>query len=220
MVSAPTRAFTAVAAAGLVLATGAALLLGWLSEEVFEGDTSRFDAYIRDVIHARASHSLTAIMRVFTHLGSVTVLACLLAAVVVIFWIRKWRRAAVILVVTMVGSAVLNAALKYGFHRARPSPYFGITAPPSFSYPSGHSLFSFAFFATIAALSTARIRRQWVRGVIWLSAAMIIGLIGFSRIYLGVHYPTDVAAGYLTAFVWVITVSVGDRFYERRHSGT
>ena len=155
-------------------------------------------------------------MRFFTDLGSVAVLACLLVATVVIFWICKWRRAAIVLMVTMAGSGVLNVALKFGFHRARPAPYFDITAPHSFSYPSGHAMFSFAFFATVAALSTARIRGRWARALVWLAVATIVALIGFSRIYLGVHYPSDVLAGYLTAFIWVITVSLGDHFYQHR----
>src|SRR5438046_10744078 len=105
----------------------------------------------------------------------------------------------------MAGSGVLDEVLKFAFHRRRPSPFFGITAPHSFNYPSGHALFSFAFFATVAALSTARITRRWAHAAIWFAAVAVIGLIGFSRIYLGVHYPTDVLAGYLTASIWILT---------------
>jgi undecaprenyl-diphosphatase len=218
-VSPSTRTFTALAAAGLALASGAAVLLGWLSEEVLEGDTTRFDTCARAVIHARASPSLTAIMWFFTDLGSVNVLASLFVATVLIFWLCGWRRAANILVITMAGSGVLDEVLKFAFHRRRPSPFFGITAPHSFSYPSGHALFSFAFFATVAALSTARVTRRWARAAIWFAAVAVIGLIGFSRIYLGVHYPTDVIAGYLTASIWVMTVSLGDRLYRRHEHG-
>jgi len=220
IVSPPVKVFTTVVIAGLVLASGAAILLGWLSEEVLESDTASFDAHFRDLIHARASPSFTSILQFFTHVGSVAVLGCLLIATVVVFWICKWRREAMLLAVTMAGAGVLNAALKFGFHRARPSPYFGITAPHSFSYPSGHAMFSFAFFAAIAVLSTPRIGTRWARALVWLAAAILVALIGFSRIYLGVHYPSDVLAGYLTAFIWVMAVGLGDHFYEHRRSQT
>ena len=204
---------TAFTVAGLAMAGGAAILLGWLSEEVLEGDTSLFDEYVRGIVHASASPRLTAIMWLFTDLGSVLVTACLLGVTLAIFWLYRWRAAAVTLLVTMAGSAVLEEALKLGFHRQRPAPYFGISEPDSFSYPSGHALFSFAIFVTVAALLSARLRSPWARAAVWSMAAILILLIGLSRIYLGVHYPSDVAAGYLSASVWVLTVSLGNRLY-------
>jgi undecaprenyl-diphosphatase len=213
--SEPARTVTAVVTLGFLFAVVAATLLAWLTKEVLKGDTARFDAYVRSGVHAQASSPLTAVMWFFTDLGSVLVLSCLLLAAVVIFYCYRWRRAAVLLAVTMAGACILEPALKTGFHRARPLPYFGITAPASFSYPSGHSLFSFAFFATLAALAANRISRRWMRALIWSVAVVIIGGIGLSRIYLGVHYPTDVLAGYLTGFIWVAAVSFGDRMYPR-----
>lgn len=157
-------------------------------------------------------------MWLFTDLGSLIVLGSLVLAAVMILWYRGWRPAAVLLVVTMAGAAVLVEVLKVSIHRARPVPYFGIIAPHSFSYPSGHALFSFAFFATLAALATARIRALWARIIIWALAVALIGLIGLSRIYLGVHYPTDVIAGYVTAFIWVMAVARADRYYSGRRT--
>ena len=201
---------------GLALSSGAAILLGWLSEEVLENDTARFDAYARELIHARSSPALTAIMHLFTAVGSVAIMSSLVVLALVIFWICKWKRDVTMLTVTMAGATVLNAALKLGFHRPRPVPYFGIAAPYSFSYPSGHALFSFAFFVTMAALVTARVHTKWGAALLWVAAATIVVLIGFSRVYLGVHYPSDVLAGYLTALSWVSTVSLANHLYQRR----
>jgi len=203
----------AITFAGLLLASGAALLMGWLSEEVLEGDTSRFDASVRGVVHAHATAQLTADMWFFTDMGSVLVVTCTLAATLAIFWFCRWRAAALTLAVTMAGSALLVVLLKLGFHRQRPVPYFGITVPDSFSYPSGHALFSFAFFVMVAMLLSVHIRSRWLRAAVWIAAAIIIGLIGLSRIYLGVHYPSDVVAGYLSASIWVLMVRLGYRVY-------
>jgi undecaprenyl-diphosphatase len=210
-----TRTVSIVSLVGFVVAGLAAILLGWLSEEMIEGDTRRFDAYVRGTVHSAASPGLTEVMRFFTDVGSIIVLPCLFAAAVLVFWIVRWRLAATLLIVTMAGAAVLDEALKFGFHRPRPIPYFGMAAPHSFSYPSGHALFSFVFFSTLASLLAGRISRFWLRVSIWTASICIIVLIGLSRIYLGVHYPTDVIAGYLTGLIWVTSVSLADRLYRR-----
>ncbi len=216
MLSRAARVLSKLLLTGLALAAAAALFLGWLAEEVLEGDTAKFDAYIRSVVHSVASPQLTSVMWFFTDVGSLPVLAPILAATLAALWAFRWRRATLILTVTMAGGLLLDEALKVGFHRARPKPYFGIAAPHSFSFPSGHALFSFAFFATLAALTSSRVCRPTVRAAIWTAAVLLIASIGFSRVYLGVHYPTDVIAGYLTAFIWVRAVSYGDRFFSRR----
>ena len=176
----------------------------------------RFDTQMMAAVHAAATPPLTALMLFFTYLGSVPVLACLCLALILVFRQRGWRPAGLILVLTLLGATALEKSLKVGFRRARPSPYFGIAAPRSFSYPSGHALDSFAFFAMAASLSAPRIRRRWVRGLVWAAAGAAILLIGLSRVYLGVHYPTDVLAGYLVAFIWVITLGLGGRLLAGR----
>lgn len=203
---------------GFVLACLAAIFLSWLSEEMLEGDTARFDAYIRAAVHSAASPEFTSSMLFFTRLGSVAPLVTIFVATVIVCWIRHWRTAAVLIVIAMAGAAVLVSVLKLGFHRPRPAPFFGLAIPHSFSYPSGHALFSFTFFSIAASLLAPRIRRRWLRVVIWIAAILIILNIGFSRIYLGVHYPTDVLAGYLTGFIWVTALSLADRAYRRHHA--
>jgi undecaprenyl-diphosphatase len=115
----------------------------------------------------------------------------------------------------MTGSLVLDLALKYIYHRTRPTAYFGM-APHSYSFPSGHALCSFCFYGVLAGLLSARIKSLALRIVIWCSAATLVIAIGLSRIYLGVHYPSDVVAGYLAATVWVGTVIVLDHVHRVR----
>jgi undecaprenyl-diphosphatase len=110
----------------------------------------------------------------------------------------------------MVGVAALDVALKLAFHRPRPVAFFG-AAPSTYSFPSGHALGSFCFYGMLAAIVSARVRRQDAKFFVWMAAVLLVGMIGFSRIYLGVHYPSDVIAGYCAAVVWVGAVGLLER---------
>src|SRR5581483_11774876 len=181
---------------GLAAALGALLFFAWLADEMLEGDTRRFDEATRAAIHQYASPALTSLMRVVTMLGSVTFLAASGLCVATIFLIAGRWRALVMFFITMLGATLLDVTLKLGFRRTRPVPWFDTPLPGSFSFPSGHALGSFCFYGALAAL--------------------LILLIGLSRIYLGVHYPSDVLAGYAAALVWVMVVAFGDRLLRRR----
>jgi len=106
------------------------------------------------------------------------------------------------LAVVMAGAVVLENALKFAFQRARPEPFFG-TAPETYSFPSGHALFSACFYGAFAWLLGAAFRNPGVRAAIWTISLALIAAIGLSRLYLGFHYPTDVIAGYLVAEFWI-----------------
>ena len=146
-------------------------------------------------------------------------MAIILVIALVVFLALGWRRAALWLVISQAGALVLNVSLKFAFHRTRPTPFFG-ALPHSYSFPSGHALFSFCFYGVLAGLLTDRIKSGITRGLIWMGTVILIAAIGFSRIYLGVHYPTDVVAGYLTAAIWVSSMIAFDRIRVRRKEAT
>ncbi len=198
---------------GLAAAVGLLLLFAWLADEVFEGDAGRFDTSVRAWIHGFASPALTRAMQFASALGSEVLVTGLVVSLAV-FLLLRWRRAALWMVIAMAGALVLDLALKAGFHRARPVPFFGAT-PHSYSFPSGHALFSFCFYGVLAGLVTVRIRSLALRIAIWLGAAGVVAAIGLSRIYLGVHYPSDVLAGYLSAAMWVAAMITADRARRR-----
>ena len=189
------------------------VLFSWLADEVFEGHARRFDDTVRNAVHQYASPALTRVMVIVSALGS-EVLAVVFVAAVTAFLLLKWRRAAIWLMLTAAGGLVLQVALKLGFHRTRPEVFFG-KLPHGYSFPSGHSLMSFCIYGVLAGLLAARIRSTALRAAIWTTAALLVAGIGLSRIYLGVHYPTDVVAGYLAASVWVSTMVTADRV--RKH---
>ena len=200
---------------GLACAVSFLILFAWLSEEVFEGELQQFDSRVRAMVHAFSTPQLTGVMQVLTFLGSLQFLSALFIVFVILFLARGMRRAAMWFAVAVGGSVILDAVLKLAFHRSRPVPFFGV-APPSYSFPSGHAMSSFCFYGVFAGLYSARIRSRVARLVTWIASATLIAGIGLSRIYLGVHYPTDVVAGYLAGAVWVSTLLFVDRLGPRR----
>jgi membrane-associated phospholipid phosphatase len=205
---------------GLVLAAGAALLFAWLAEEVPEGDTGVFDEGVRSFVHQYASTALTSVMRALSLLGSSIFLVALGVCVGIAFIYAGWRRGLLLLALTMAGAIALEVILKYSFQRTRPTPFFDTPLPNSYSFPSGHALFSFCFYGALAAIITNRMRRRASRLIVWTLAALLVVMIGISRVYLGVHHPSDVVAGYAVALVWVVAVAFGDRLLSERKSKT
>jgi undecaprenyl-diphosphatase len=206
--------------AGFVGAAGALILFGWLAQHVARHATIQFDTVIRDGLHAHASPSLTLAFRTITYLGSELVLVPVVALVVWRLMRRGRRQAATLLVLATAGAEVLDTLLKLIFRRTRPAVFFGLVAPQSYSFPSGHSMLSACVYGVIAAVLTARMTSRGKSAAIWAAAVFLALAIGTSRIYLGVHYPSDVAAGYAAAVIWVAAVRAGYALWLRRRGAT
>jgi membrane-associated phospholipid phosphatase len=194
----------------LLIAATALFVFGWLAEETLEGDTRQFDAFVRSAVHQLATPGLTRLMQVFSFLGSVAALTAMCLVVICVSFYFRHARTAALLAITMLGAAALDVALKHAFHRPRPVAFFGAT-PSSYSFPSGHALGSLCFYGILAAILTAHVRGRGAKICIWMAAVLLVGMIGFSRIYLGVHYPSDVIAGYCAGAVWVGAVGFLDK---------
>lgn len=210
----PTPLFEAAILASLGAAMLALFLFAWLGSEMVQGDTRHFDQAVREWAHSYASPAMTRAMNAISLLGY-NILIVELVIALAVFAKLRWRRAAVWLTVAMAGSLVLDLTLKYIYHRTRPTAYFGM-APHSYSFPSGHAMCSFCFYGVLAGLLSARTKPLGWRLLIWFTAAALVIAIGLSRIYLGVHYPSDVVAGYLAAAVWVGTIIVLDHVRKAR----
>jgi undecaprenyl-diphosphatase len=201
---------------GLAAAIGALVFFGWLADEVLEGETRHFDEVTRAAVHQFATPVLTTIMRGFSFVGSTLALTVASIVVVARLIMRKLSLEAKLFALTMLGGALLSMTLKLAFKRARPEPFFNLSVPETYSFPSGHSLMSACFFGALAALLTARIQRRRVRIVIWIFATSMFLLIGLSRIYLGVHHTTDVIAGFTAALIWVLMIRLVELQLKRK----
>ncbi|HEV7365252.1 MAG TPA: phosphatase PAP2 family protein [Gemmatimonadales bacterium] len=213
------RLLTGTILAGLIAAGLALWLLVWLGHEVLTDTPAPvLDDRLRTAIHSLASPGLTRVMIAASRFGGPAWLAPLGVVIAMAFLIRGWRRGALLVVVTMAGAGLLDSLLKLGFARARPSAFFDYPLPRSHSFPSGHAFFAASFFGGLAILLSGRLHSPVLRAIVWVATISLILLIGFSRVYLGVHYPSDVLAGYAGATIWVTGVAIGDRWvrYRRR----
>ncbi len=201
---------------GLTAAIATLIFFGWLTSEVLEGETRHFDEVTREAVHQLASPLLTTMMRGVSFIGSTLALTIGTIVVVVQFAMRKWGREARLFAITMIGAGLLNITLKLAFKRPRPVPFFNLTAPETYSFPSGHSLTSACFFGALAAILTARVKSRRLRVIVWVVCTLTFVVIGFSRIYLGVHHTTDVIAGFAAALIWILVVRFVEMELARR----
>jgi len=199
----------------LVIAAAALFIFGWLAEEMLEGDTQRFDLFVRMGIHQHATPRLTRLMFGFSFMGSVATISVLCLGILSVFLYFRLVRLAALLAITMLGMASLDLLLKSAFHRPRPVPFFG-PAPSSYSFPSGHAFGALCFYGVLAAIFATRAHKKAAKWCIWTVAVILIGMIGLSRIYLGVHYPSDIIAGYCAGAVWVGAIGFLDKIYMDR----
>jgi membrane-associated phospholipid phosphatase len=199
----------------LLAAVVSLFLFGWLAEEMLEGDTQKFDMSVRNAVHQHAAPALTRVMQAFSFLGSVGTVSVLCVVILGAFLYFHRSRLAALLGITMVGMGALDEALKLAFRRPRPVAFFGPT-PNSYSFPSGHAFGSVCFYGVLAAILATRVRGTAAKWSVWTVAILLMAMIGFSRIYLGVHYPSDVIAGYCAGAVWVAAVGLLDRILLAR----
>ena len=190
------------------------LLFLWFASEVAEGETVAFDNAVREWVHSFASVSVTRFFIGVTFLGSTAMVVMLGTLSVLAFLVIKDRGAAAVLAIIVAGEGVLSVLIKDYYARSRPEPYFGYSLPASYSFPSGHSFASFCLYITLAWLISRRLKSAAAAIALWTAAILIVLLVGLSRIYLGVHYPTDVLAGYLAAALWSSLILFG--YHKRR----
>jgi membrane-associated phospholipid phosphatase len=207
----------ATLAVGLVASALALTLFVWLGVQIRSGDPTAFDIAGRTGLRGLESPTLSSIMWGASVYGAPVRLSPLGLLAAGVFLYRGWRRGALLVVVTLAGAWAVDTGLKLLYGRARPEAFFDYyPAPESYSFPSGHALFSVCFFGGLAVLLTHRLNGRLVQTAVWLVALVLILLIGASRVYLGVHYPTDVVGGYAMGMTWVTAVAFGDRLAEHR----
>lgn len=202
---------------GLALAVGCLWFFGDLAEDVVTNDQLvRFDQAVAIVLHRTSIPALTAFFLVVTALGSVEVLALLGLIVTAIYGLRRrWLHVATWLA-ALAGGAVLNQLLKELFARPRPSFADPLLSETSYSFPSGHAMLSLVVYGLMTYFAVLALRTWRARTAVVFGAALLVVLIGVSRMYLGVHYFSDVLAGFAVGGLWLSTLITGMETIRRR----
>ena len=222
------RALHAALGLSLTVGLGLAMVMLWgfaeLADEVLEGETDAFDRAVLGWIETHHTGWLNTSAIELTALGSFVVLLVLGLAVSVLLWHLGRRRYVALIWIASTGSLVLNQTLKAAFGRSRPDVFDWLVDGGALSFPSGHAMNSMVFY-TVVAYSIGRVLGPGsARTATYLGAALLIATIGFTRLYLGVHYPSDVLAGFAVGFVWAtgcaaLTEAWGHRLDGGRRGG-
>lgn len=187
---------------GFLLAAGAILGFGLLAGDVYEHQSIVFDSRAGYFLHGFSTPALDSFMRFATFMGSIPAIAAVFLVAVAALLFARRRREALFLAVALAGSVTLNRILKSTFER--PRPILPWSKPLSeYSFPSGHSMNSFVFYISLALVIRVVAGRRH-GAVAFVGAAIIVALVGISRIYLGYHYFSDVIGGYAAGLFWLV----------------
>ena len=209
-------AFFTVGVAVGVVATG---IFGLIATVVADGATQRLDERVLSWFEAHRTPLRDEVMGQITTLGDGIVLWMLVIVSSVFLWQTKHRWSVAVLLIGVIGGSFLNEALKVAFGRPRPGDVLHLDAVSSLSFPSGHAMVSLITYGSVAYLVARLEPTPRLRRTTWLVTSIIILAIGISRLYLGVHYPSDVIAGFLAGLAWLAFVASGVtavRFFSPR----
>lgn len=175
---------------------------GEIADEVREGETIAFDRPLLDFAHAHAAPGFDRLALLLGKLGYLYGVVPFDIALVLLLAMRRRYREGFFAGVAFGGSALLNLAAKHYFARARPDLWLSLAPETTFSFPSGHAMGSMTLAAVVTALAW---NTRW-RWPACLAAIAFALLVGMSRVYLGVHFPSDILAGWSAALAWTAGV--------------
>jgi membrane-associated phospholipid phosphatase len=186
----------------MTIATVLIFLFASLAEDVWFKEPFSWDTSIMLAIHRLANPYLDRIMRLLTQMGvlGAIVVAILLA---VYFFIKRQRTNLISIIVIFGGAVVLNTLMKSLFSRPRPSVFSALTTEKSYSFPSGHVAASVAVYGFLAILLWQNHHR-----ILAILSGLMIPVVAFSRVYLGVHYPSDVLGAFAFTSLWLLLIFV------------
>jgi undecaprenyl-diphosphatase len=186
-----------------------------VDEQILEGET-RTDERLAEWLHGRATDPFTDVFRAITWTGNFLTLLAVTLLAVGVFWRRRERTDAVFIALAFLGAQVLSTGMKLGFRRDRPFFPDPLATESTFSFPSGHALVSLAVYGSIALVLARRLSTRARRAFLLGMTALLVVAIGFSRLYLGVHFLSDVLAGYAAGVAWLAVLYVALELRSRR----
>jgi undecaprenyl-diphosphatase len=205
---------------GVIVAAVAVGIFAGIAEAVEEGFAQPFDESVLRWFESIRTPWLDRVMLELTTLGSGVVLILLVLITSVVLWQTQHKWSVFLLLLGTVGGKVLNSVLKLAYDRPRPTIVDAVTDVYSPSFPSGHAMSAMVVFSCVAYLVGRLEPARGLRYTVWIFAALLILAIGASRMYLGVHYPSDVVAGFAGGLAWlgfvIATMRALQHFATRR----
>lgn len=198
----PISALGAELLGALLALTAGAWLFGWMVDNLTEGDT-QIDQRFSNWLHEHATPGLTTFFENVTRLGNLTTLIVVVAVAAAVLWRQRRIADLQLLLLASIGAEVITVGLKLGFQRQRPFFADPLATESTFSFPSGHASVSLAVYGTLGFIVARHLRDRRAQLAVLAGAALLILLIGFSRLYLGVHFLSDVIAGFSLGIAWV-----------------
>ncbi|MGQ0813746.1 MAG: phosphatase PAP2 family protein [Gemmatimonadota bacterium] len=192
---------------GFFVAVAAIAIFAALASAVREGITQKFDEAALRWLAEHRSAGVDLVMLEITTLGTGVVLIVIVLVASLFLWLTHHRWSVYVLLLGVLGAKLFNTLLKGSFARARPSVVESITDVHSASFPSGHAMSSIVVYGSVAYLVSRLESSQRLRRTTWFLVVLIVIAIGASRMYLGVHYPSDVIGGYLAGLAWIALVA-------------
>ena len=188
----------------VVTASIAAIVFLLIAADVaYEGGLTSFDFRLNRWLHSHGTPGAITFFLWISWLHSNPIIMFATVATAGYLWFRHWRRWAPMLGISVFGGMLLNLGLKLLFARARPHFDDPIVILKTFSFPSGHTLTATVFYGALCVFALSRIRNWKPRALVLVLSAVMIALVGFSRMYLGAHYLTDVIGAIVEGLMWV-----------------
>ena len=185
----------------------ALLIFVRITRELIEGDVSAMDSAILLAMAKMRTPWLTGTAVDMTALGSITLVVLFSAFALLVLLVLRDRMGAIQLLAASAGAGILTVITKDFLERSRPEEAQQLIVVSGFSYPSGHSVSTSALYLTIAIIAGRYVRHAGARTAIFLAVSVVLLLIGASRIYLGVHYATDVVSGISLGAAWALLLA-------------
>jgi undecaprenyl-diphosphatase len=207
---------------GLFLLVASIWLFAEVADEVMEGEIQHLDERVIQAMRTGENSRpigpdwLPDVARDLTALGSAAVITLVTVAAAGFLALRRKWDALVLILLSVAGGTVVSALLKRFFDRARPDESFHLAEVSSLSFPSGHSMLAAVTYFTLGALLARTTPDRKIK-IYFLLAALVLAVVtGLTRVYLGVHFPTDVLAGWCAGIAWAMICSLATRWLERR----
>ena len=197
---------------GVALVATSGLVL--LHDEILKASFEQRDQAIQSWVHGFARPMLTEVMKTLSWIGSPFVLVPAVTLAAGLMWWQRRKDSAVLVAAAALGGVALDEVMKLHFKRLRPDVPWAFVHEHSFSFPSGHSVMAMVIYGVIVYKTHNKLHSRWAKAALVIGALLMVAGIGLSRVYLGAHYPSDVAGGYFVGAVWLAAVIGSDMWVD------